>query len=165
MTTAERQQTNYKRLQLIHRNLRPKIAAVLTDLEGHNAQPLIDAKVWRRPSEQLALYRQGFSRVKYSFHNCTGKSGSAEALASDIIDARYFWDSPSWFWLKLAASAKAHGLESGIYWGLNTFQRDQITDAITNHDWTRAPLSLGWDVAHVQVKGISLLRAKLGARP
>jgi hypothetical protein len=165
MTTAERQQTNYKRLQLIHRNLRPKVAAVLSDLEGHNTQPVIDAKVWRKPSEQLALYRQGFSRVKYSYHNCTSRKGTPESMAADIVEARFLWDSPSWFWLKLAASAKAHGLESGIYWGLTTFQRDQISSAIIAQEWTTSPLSIGWDPAHVQVKGISLLRAKLGARP
>jgi hypothetical protein len=165
MNNADRQALNKKRLQLMHPKVAAKVAAVLLDLEGHNCQPIIDSGVWRKPSEQLAKFRAGLSRVKWSFHNATNKRGTPESLAADITDQRWGWNSPTWFWLMLASSAKAHGLESGIYWGLNQFQRDQITSAIFDEEFTRQPLTIGWDPAHVQIKGIPLLSAKLGARP
>jgi hypothetical protein len=65
----------------------------------------------------------------------------------------------------LAASAQAHNLESGIYWGLRADQRAAITAAIAAQNWQPGNISLGWDTAHIQVKGISLLQAKWGARP
>jgi hypothetical protein len=152
-------------LQRINPKLRPKISAILTDLEGHGDQPIIDAGVYRSPGEQLAKFRDGYSKIRWSFHNATDRHGKADALAADITDARWGWDSPQSFWLRLAASAQAHGLESGIYWGLRADQRAAITAAIAARNWTPGNISLGWDVAHVQVKGISLRQAKWGARP
>jgi hypothetical protein len=152
-------------LKLICPTLRGKITAVLLDLEAHNCQPLIDAGVWRSPREQLAKYRAGLSKVKWSFHNANNADGSPGSLAADIVDARFFWDSPSWYWLMLASTAQSHQLESGIHWGLSTGARTMLQNAIAEQDFTRAALTIGWDPAHVQVKGISILGARLGRRP
>jgi hypothetical protein len=165
MTAQERHALNHKRLQLINPKLRIKVAAVLTDLESHADCPLIDAGVWRSPAEQMQKYRQGFTKVKWSFHNATDRNGRPDALAADITDSRFGWDSPLSFWLRLAASAQAHGMECGIYWGLKAAQRAAISAAITSRNWTPGNISRGWDPAHIQVRGISLLRARYGARP
>jgi hypothetical protein len=165
MTRGERQARNYLLLQRITPGLRLKIQSILRDLEGHDDQPLIDTGVWRSPAEQMQKYRQGLTRVKWSFHNATSKDGQPDALAADITDSRYAWDSPLSFWLRLAASAQAHQMESGIYWGLNAAQRALISDAIRLRQWTPGNITRGWDPAHVQVKGISLLRARWGTRP
>jgi hypothetical protein len=126
---------------------------------------MIDQGVWRSPAEQLAKFRAGYSKVKWSFHNANNRDGSPGSLAADIIDVRFFWDSPTWFWLMLASSAQSHQLESGIYWGLKAPARAIISNAIAEQDFTRSPLTIGWDPAHVQVKGISILGARLGRRP
>lgn len=159
-----RQQRNLARLNLLHVALRPKVAAVLRDLEGHHWQPLIDAAAHRTIEQQRALVAQGRSTVRFSFHNCTSRSGAPESLAADIFDARYGWDSPRLFWLQLAASAEAHGLDSGIYFGLKR-TKAALRAAIVAGKWDEAPQRLGWDPAHVQWRGIPLLAARLGKRP
>jgi hypothetical protein len=165
MTAQERYALNHARLKLINPVLRIKVAAVLSDLEGHADCPLIDAGVWRSPAEQMAKWRAGVSRIKWSFHNANDRNGRPDALAADITDSRFGWDSPLSFWLRLAASAQAHGMESGIYWGLTAAPRAAISAAITARNWTPGNISRGWDPAHIQVAGISLLRARYGARP
>ncbi len=165
MTRGERQARNYMLLQRITPGLRLKVQAILRDLEGHDDQPLIDGGVWRSPAEQMQKYKLGYSKVKWSFHNATTRDGKPDALACDITDARFAWESPLSFWLRLAASAQAHGMESGIYWGLKAAQRATIINAIRLRQWTPGNISRGWDPAHIQVKGISLMRARFGARP
>jgi hypothetical protein len=152
-------------LQRIHKPLRPKIIAILLDLEGHGWQPLIDAGVWRSKSDQLKKVRAGYSKVKFSFHNATTRDGAPDALACDITDARHGWDSPKSFWLMLAASAQSHGLTTGIYWGLNAARRRQLQQVIAGRNFQNRDVSLGWDTAHVQPRGITLLSARLGKRP
>lgn len=164
MTKQERDKLNAQRLQKVYVTLRPKLQAVLDDMEGHGWQPLIDAAVHRTPAEQLALFNKGYSKTKFSFHNCTGKGNTPESLAADITDARHGWSSPSKFWLMLTASAEAHGLSTGIRWGLSKAERQTIDKALASRNFD-AKINLGWDTAHVEVQGISLLAARLGKRP
>lgn len=145
--------------------MRPKVRAILNDLEAHGWQPIIDPGVHRTPAEQLEKFKAGYSKVKYSYHNVTGKDGTPESLAADIVDVRYAWNSPKSFWLMLAAAAESHGLDSGIYWGLTNAQRQVIHTAIAKRDFNNPKIPLGWDTAHVEVHGISLLAARLGKRP
>jgi hypothetical protein len=165
MTAQQRHALNHARLQLINPTLRLKVAAVLTDLESHADCPLIDAGVWRSPAEQLQKFNAGLSKVKWSFHNANNTQGKPDSLAADITDSRWGWDSPLAFWLRLAASAQAHAMESGIFWGLTSAQRAAISAAISTRNWTPGNISRGWDPAHIQVRGISLIRARFGARP
>jgi hypothetical protein len=165
VNTADRQKTNAARLQKIDYALRPKVRAVISDLEGHNWQPLIDASVWRSPAQQLEKFNKGYSKVKWSYHNATTPDGKAAALAADITDARWGWDSPRAFWLQLAASARAHNLHSGIYFGLSKAQRAALDVVISSRDFENRRVATGWDEAHVEVRGISLLAARLGKRP
>jgi len=139
-----------------------KIKAVLTDLEGHGWRPRIQC-AWRSPAAQLKAYRSGHSKVTFSYHNATSKNGQPEALAVDILDDDHPLDPPTRYLLMLASSAQAHGLQSGIRWGLSTWRRRKIDEAIAGKQWD-AKLSVGWDPCHVEVTGLTLGRARAGAR-
>lgn len=167
---ARRQADNAARLQKIYPTLRPKVAAVLSDLEHHGHRPLIDFQVHRTPAEQAALVRKGYSHTYYSYHNVTGPKskqfpkGRPESLAADITDCRWFWNSPQPFWLKLARSAEMHDMNTGIYWGLPTVQRQRLRLAIATQEFDyRGPL--GWDTAHIEARTVTLSQAKRGLRP
>jgi hypothetical protein len=144
--------------------MRPKVAAILADLESHGWQPIIDGAVHRSAAEQAQLVRAGHSHVRFSFHNCSSRTGAPESLAADITDARWGWDSPRKFKLQLAASAESHGLNSGIYFGLRG-RAGALRAVIEKRDFEDTQAALGWDFAHVEWRGIPLALAKLGKRP
>lgn len=169
-TEQRRNNDNAARLQKLNPYMRPKVRAVLDDLEGHGHRPLIDAAVWRSPAEQAALVRKGHSKVYYSYHtanSCDGKpkpcTPKADSLAADITDVRWFWQSPKPYWIKQARSAEAHNLTTGIMWGLSTTNRAKLRKAIDTRNFNYTG-PLGWDVAHVEIKGVSLNQAKAGKR-
>lgn len=149
----------------IHPPMRKKVSAILRDLEAHGWQPRIDSGVWRSPGEQRRKVEQGHSRVLFSFHNASTPNGRADSLAADITDERFAWNSPKKFWLMLAASAEAHGLTTGIRWGLTKKQRAAIDSALAARDFDNSKIILGWDTAHVEPKNFSLAQAKRGERP
>jgi hypothetical protein len=111
---------------------------------------------------------KGVSRVRFSFHMATGRDGTPEALAADILDD----DNPLGsdpakerrFCLMLAGSAWAHGLNTGTLWGLGHADRAEVIAAVAGKDW-EANVGLGWDAGHVEVKGITPAKAKRGQRP
>jgi hypothetical protein len=165
-----RKSNNETRLLKLNPYMRPKVAAVVSDLERHGLKPLIDGAIFRTPAEQAALVRKGHSKVLYSYHNansCDGRprpcNPKADALAADIVDGQLFWKAGTPFWLKLASSAESHDLESGIYWGLSQAKRQTIRNTIRAKRWNDRPV-LGWDTAHVEARGLSLAQAKAGKR-
>ena len=104
-----------KKLQSLKTSLRPKVESLITALQARNYQPKI-VFAWRSIAVQLTLYKQGKSKVKFSFHNAQLRDGTPNAYAADIIDARYAWSpqaQTSGFWDALGVEAKALGL----YWG------------------------------------------------
>lgn len=162
-----RTRDNEARLQKINPALRPKVAAILADLEEHKYQPLIDSGVWRSPSQQAAKVRAGVSKTLFSHHTATTKDGKPDALAADITHKPWGWANTKanrTFWLKLASSAQAHGMTTGIYWGLSQANRNKIKAAIKAKNWNYSG-PLGWDTAHAEVVGISIMQAKAGKRP
>jgi hypothetical protein len=159
-----RRESNTARIGKMNPYMRPKVKAVLSDLEAHGYRPLIDSGVYRTPAEQREKVRKGYSKTLYSFHNATTLDGKPDSLAADITDARWGWDSGAAYWLKLAKSAEAHDLETGIRWGLKAEQRAKIDRVLAARDWQYRG-SLGWDTAHVQPKGLSVSQAKRGIRP
>lgn len=134
------------KLNELHPVLRRKVRAIIADLAGHGYRAKV-ASAWRSAADQLALYRAGRSRVKFSFHNAayplgSGKAEAPCALAADIVDSRLGWGASKEFWRLLGRAARAHGL----VWG---------------GDWATFP-----DVAHVQLcPNTDLLRAKAGWLP
>lgn len=139
------------------------MAAIERDMEGHGQRPRFQ-EIWRSPEDQLEAYRNGNSTVRYGFHNVTGKDGGKESLATDVLDD----DNPNresvGYCLLLASSARAHGCETGILWGLDRKQRKMVNEAIMKRNWL-ADIKIGWDPCHVQIAGMSILAARLGKRP
>ena len=159
-----RKQDNAERLQLINPGMRPKVKAVLSDLEQHGYRPLIDSGVWRSIAEQAKKKAAGVSQVSYSYHNVTTADGRPDSLAADITDNRWFWSSPTPYWLTLAGSAESHQLTTGIYWGLSQNDRNKIRQAIKVRNWN-ANVPLGWDTAHVEPANFTIAQARAGKRP
>ena len=163
MLDSERRRVNARRLLELNPVFRPKVQAVLADLESHGLRPYI-ATGYRSRAEQAKKKADGFSKVSFGLHNCTTKTGKPDSLAVDIVDADLLWNAPRSFWLKLISASEAHGLESGGFWGLNKAKRALVRAAIKAKNWN-VLLPLGWDVAHQQWKGISPLAARMGKRP
>ena len=61
------------------------MASVIEALEGQNIRPRIQ-QAWRSPAEQLEAFNSGHSKLKFGYHNATGKNGEKEALAVDLLD-------------------------------------------------------------------------------
>ena len=163
MTEKSRQARNAVRLQEIYHTVRPKFAAVLKDLEGHGLRPRIQ-EAWRSPADQLKAFKSGHSKLKYGYHNVTWPDGSPAALAADILDDDHPLNPPTKFLLMLCASANAHGLGTGITWGLPKTLKFAIGAAIVSKTWD-ANVKTGWDPTHVETLGISVAEAKAGKRP
>lgn len=130
--------TEAEHLANLDERIRAKVAAILSDLRGHGLDPVI-AQSWRSTAAQARLKREGRSTVSWSFHNHK-LGGRPAALAADIVDRRLGWNVGQTFWTLLGRSARAHGLT----WGGN---------------WKRFK-----DVAHVEIRGLSLAQAKRESR-
>jgi membrane protein implicated in regulation of membrane protease activity len=163
---ARRLTQNSINLQKMSPSVRGKMRGVISDMEGAGYKPIIDNQVWRSKSEQLALYKKGVTKVTYSFHNVSTKAGKADSLAADITDQRFGWTghAPRRYWFCLARSAYVHGLYSGAHFGLSAAQRAKFDQALHVRDFGYSG-PLGWDVAHIEPRGITIRQAKAGIRP
>ena len=139
------------------------LKAVITDLEKAGFRPRIQ-DAWRSPEDQLKAFNSGNSKLKFGFHNVTGSNGEQESLAVDLLDDNSPTNPSTRYLLNLAAAAEAHGLSTGIRWGLPKKLRQGIDLAIKNKDFT-SPVKVGWDPAHVEVTGLTPTEAKSGKRP
>lgn len=155
MTEASRKSNNSAKINQLHRPLRVKVLAVLSDLEGHGYRPRIQ-EAYRTPADQLEDYNKGTSHLKFGFHNITYPTGLPASCAADIYnDDMPLADVPNHpFFLMLASSAESHGLVSGIYWGLKQNQRDIIKRAIEAKGWNTV-YRVGFDPYHIQVDASS----------
>ena len=164
---ARRVAQNANNLKKMALPMRSKVRGVITDLEGHGYKPIIDNAVWRSKAEQLALYRKGYSKVTYSYHNVSTKAGGPDSLAADIIDQRYGWFrvTPRRYWMTQARSAWVHNLYSGSHFGLTKAQRRAFDAALSSPNFTAYSGPLGWDPAHIEPRGLSIAQAKAGKRP
>ncbi len=163
MTEPDREARNERKLKQLHPWLRPKIAAVLEDLEGHGYRPRIQ-DAWRSPADQRKAWESGHSKLLWGFHNATAQDGTPEALACDVLDDDVPFSPSQRYLMMLAASAQVHDLVTGIGWGLGARLRDGLEAAILRRDWS-ADVKIGWDPCHVQVGGIRVAEARKGARP
>ena len=163
---AHRQNQNADCLLKMAPVMRPKVRAVLSDMESNGYKPIIDIGVWRTPADQMAKYRAGYSKVTYSFHNATTRAGKPDSLAADITDQRWGWANsvPRDYWMRQARSARVHALYSGSHFGLSTANKRALDAALDSRNFAyRGPL--GWDEAHCEAAGITLGQAKAGKRP
>lgn len=164
MDEAQRKERNQSRLKECHSSFTKKIQTVLKEMENNGFRPRIQ-DAWRSEEEQLRLFKDGKTKVKFGFHNVTGPQMEPEALAVDILDDDVPLNPSHRYLLMLAAAAQAQDLETGIAWGLPTKAlRDAVKAAIENRDF-EAQVKIGWDPTHVQVTGITISEAKEGERP
>jgi hypothetical protein len=103
--------TQKQKLDSLDSRLRPKVEAVLADLQGKGWQPTI-AEARRTIEEQRRKVELGYSRTLDSPH--------VRGLAADIVDRRYGWRMPEAvlqrYRMHMASSARAHGLTWGGVW-------------------------------------------------
>ena len=129
--------TQGKKLASLNDELRPKVENILKSLTDAGFQPKIFFG-WRSVQVQLEIFRQGNTKIKFSFHNAQKPDGTPNAYAADIVDKRWGWEAPAaknGFWKALGKAAK----DEDLVWG---------------GDWKTFP-----DVAHVQNKQNSELAA------
>ncbi len=140
-------------------------AAILLDLTGHGWKPRIQ-EAWRAPAEQLAAYNAGRSKVRWGFHNASSPVRPYDALAADIVLDDCPYEEPKEFLLKLYSSAKSHGLETGVLFGLSAAQRVRLNKAVDAKQWDYLG-PIGWDPWHVQptMETLATAEAKRGERP
>ena len=163
MLEADRKQRNDLKIQELHPAIRPRMVQVLRELESYGYRPRIQ-EAWRSPKDQLAAYNTGTSKVKYGFHNVTAANGTKEALAADIWDDDYPFNTKTHFMLHLLAAAEKNGMTTGVRWSLSDNHIKLIEDAIVQGDWKR-PVWVGWDPLHVEVTGLTIQEAEAGKRP
>jgi hypothetical protein len=163
MTEVQRKQRNTDRLTELYPTFRKRIQAVIQNLEAQGLRPRIQ-DAWRSPEDQLKAFNSGHSKLKYSFHNVTGKKGTKEALAVDMLDDDHPAQEGKEYLLRLAAAAEEQGLVTGIRWGVPIKLLASIDTAIANKDW-KAPVKIGWDPTHCQPTDLTPAQAKAGKRP
>lgn len=140
----------------LHPLFRPKIAAVIHDMEGKGLRPRIQ-EAFRSPSDQLHAFNTGHSKLKFGYHNIT-KDGKPAALAVDMLDDDSPADEGTRYLLILASAAESHGLHTGIRWGVPDRLQLAIDKAIAQKDWN-AKVKVGWDPTHTEPTTYASARA------
>jgi hypothetical protein len=160
---SARKQRNSDKLEELYPTFRTRIAAVIAALEGIGIRPRIQ-EAWRSPSDQLIAWQTGHSKLKYGFHNVTGKNGAKEAFAVDLLDDDHALNPSTAYLLHVAAAAQGQGLTTGLRWGLPPALAGAIDEALTGAKWD-APIKIGWDPTHIEPTGLTPTQARAGTRP
>lgn len=163
MNESARQQRNLDRLQELHPAFRQRVQIMLAALEAAGLHPRCQ-DAWRSPEQQLLAWRNGYSKLKFGFHNVTGTEGDPAALAVDVLDNDAPDTASPAFLLQLAAAAEQTGLRTGIRWGLPLALARAVDRAIAARDW-QAAIKLGWDPTHVETCDVTVAQARAGLRP
>jgi hypothetical protein len=111
----------------------------------------------------MAAFLSGHSKLKWGYHNATGKNREKEALAADVLDDDVPLAPSAEYLVALSRCADSHNCDTGILWGLPPnvafATRKAVMYGITD------PIKIGWDPTHVQASGVTSSQAKAGARP
>ena len=161
---AARLERNRQRLTECWPSFSSAVRRVLDALEAQGFRPRIQ-DAWRSEEDQAKAVAGGFSDVFFGFHNVTGAGGRKEALACDVLDDdNPEGTPPKRYLLALAVAARAHGLETLIFKGLDKSEKATVEAAIAAGDIDRN-VKLGNDPTHVQPTDITIAEAKAGKRP
>lgn len=163
MQESARNARNKQRCTELYPWFAERIKLVISELEAMGLRPRIQ-DAWRSPEDQLKAYNSGHSKLKYGFHNVTGKDGKKESLAVDLLDDKSPLKPSTSYVLQVTAVAERHGLTTGARWGLPNKLAKAIDLAIANSDW-KAPVKVGWDPVHIEPANFSLDQAAAGERP
>jgi hypothetical protein len=163
MEESKRKERNRQRLAECFPAFASIVAAVITDMESQGFRPRIQ-DAHRSIADQLKAFKNGFSKVRFGFHNVTSTSGVPESLAVDLLDDDRPLNPTREYLIRLAATAQKHGVETGIFFSLPQSLSKGLADAIANLDF-KSPVKMGFDPTHIQVTGITIAEAKSGKRP
>lgn len=163
MKEAARIERNRQRLTECFPKFAARVQAVIKSMEDQGFRPRIQ-DAHRSLEDQKKAKDGGFAKVLFGFHNVTAKEGKSEALAVDLLDDDHPLDPRREYLIRLAATAEAQGLQTGIFFGLPQALRGGLRQAIANLDFNTA-VKIGFDPTHVEVAGISISEAKAGKRP
>lgn len=165
MTHTQRAARNLSRLaDDCHPVFAARVRRLISQLEAAGLRPRIQ-DAWRSPKAQLAAYQAGTSTLKWGLHCATNPDGDPAALAVDLLDDRAPLAPGTAYLLRLAATAEACGLRTGIRWGLPASLRRAIDVAIAHGAWSTA-LKVGWDPCHIEPADCpSISAARAGWRP
>ena len=112
----------------------------------------------------MKAFNSGHSKLKFGFHNVTGKTGKKESLAVDLLDDNSPLKPSSAYVLRVTAVAEMHGLTTGARWGLPSNLANALDAAIAIQAW-KAPVKVGWDPIHIEPANFTPEQAAEGARP
>ena len=141
-----------------------RVANVIKDMETLGFRPRIQ-DAHRTIEDQLKAFNNGFSDVKFGFHNVTGATGKPESLAVDVLDDDHPLAPPRKYVITLASVAQKRQLHSGIFFRLKTAaERKALQDAIDSLD-SDLKIRIGFDPTHLEPTGLTIAQAKAGVRP
>lgn len=163
MKEADRIERNQGKLKELFPTFAARVKRVIEDLEAAGVRPRIQA-AYRSPEDQLKAHTSGTSKLKFGFHNITGPAGEKQALAVDVLDDDAPLQPTVEYLLRLAATARKHGLVSGVLWGLTAPRQKLVNEALAAKNF-KAAVKVGWDPTHLEPTGITVAEAKAGKRP
>ena len=173
MTDERLKARNMAMLREVYLWLRPSVRKILHGMKRRGWRPRIQ-QAWRSPAQQRQNLKKKTSKVAWSFHNATDRTGKPEALAVDVIDDKKLYRPPKLFWFHLARLAQKNGMETGIAWGVKgKAKRLEIQKAIDFFIIVDPKvfakltknIRIGWDPGHCQPAGVKLSAARKGWRP
>src|SRR5436190_8117578 len=133
---------NSQRLSELDLVFAERVGAIIGKLETDGYRPRIQDG-WRSPESQLSAFNTGHSRLRFGYHNVTGRGGEQQSLAVDLLDDDFPLNSRSDYLLRLAAAALEHTCQTGILWGLPPALREAVRSAVERREWN-ARLKIGW---------------------
>jgi len=160
---ADRLLRNETRLTEMHPAFRVLVVRILKELEENGYRPRIQ-EAWRSLDRQLELFKGGYSKTTFGYHNLTAEDGTKEAFAADILNDDDPFGRPLDYILHLVAAAERNGCTTGIRWGFTDEKSIIIDQALADENW-QAQLQIGWDPFHVQIEGITFEELRAGKRP
>lgn len=164
MKEADRLERNKERLTECFPAFAEKVKGVIADMEAQGFRPRIQ-DAFRTKEQQEEDFKKGTSKVKFSFHNITGKDGRKESLAVDLLDDDAPLNPSRRYIILLAEAARARGLRTGILFNLkDDAKRARVEKAIADHDFSDK-IEIGFDPTHIEPTGITIAEAAAGARP
>lgn len=164
MTDEKRKAHNTEMLDQVYVPMARIIRSMLIDMEDRGFRPRIGS-AWRSEKEQLEKFRKHLSHVPWGFHCATKPDGSPEALAVDFIDEDFPVNMRLSFALCLLWAADAHGLTTGILFGLPGAYQALLIRHARMMDFAFPTKRIGWDAGHVEYPGLTEAEAKAGKRP
>jgi hypothetical protein len=163
MTETARKERNRQRLSECFPAFARDVALVIKRLETQGFRPRIQ-DAHRSIEDQLKAFKNGFSKVRFGFHNITGDDGTPESLAVDLLDDNRPLNPSREYLIRLAAGASQSNLQTGAFFGLPKALRTGLQRAIDNLDFNPS-VKIGFDPTHLEVTGITIDQAREGTRP